>query len=363
VKTNRWDGGHIHVQADGKKLYVIEKRRGGHKFHISTRCHSETAAYEHWRRFQSDPWKYAAEMKLGRVEDVAVLLTDDLADEFTAWQIEKKGVTRKHAKETGHRLADWLDELKGVDLRTATLRDHIKPALARMKTMRAHRIATIKVFYAWLREEKHLLRTAEDPTLDLPVPQAVPEKRKRRKAVDIAVLKAVLPHLGPNHRDILMVLAHTGMHFTELERLVRDEASEISRASSGTTIGVLSFLHKSRDRVTHAVTDMAVLEAAERLRKTGIAREIPPCAPSGEKPMRPNRALKFACEKAKVPVFKLGVLRHSVGTDMHKRGATKGQIRDFLHHKDDRTTDLFYLDVEIPTVAIRPPSLTGAGEQ
>jgi hypothetical protein len=59
---------------------------------------------------------------------------------------------------------------------------------------RKQRIEVIKALYGWLREERHVLRMAEDPTLDLAVPQARPEQ----------AAKEWRPHL--------LVLAGTGWH-------------------------------------------------------------------------------------------------------------------------------------------------------
>jgi integrase len=293
--------------------------------------------------FEKDPIGY---QPLGHHEaDSPVYLTADLCDEFWWWQLETKGVSRRHANEVGKRLEHWIEDLGHVNLKRATLRDHIKPALDRRATMRGHRISTIKAFYAWLRKEKNLLAHHQDPTLDLPVPQARPEKRKRRKAVELERVLAVMEYLEGPYRDIMVLLGATGWHVTELYRFVLDERSEIIYAQRAGTIAVLITQHKNRDFTRTPVTDPDVLAAAERLRARGHV------------PKRPNDALKEACRKARVPEFTFGVMRHTVGTWGVEQGASPERVSEFLQHKDKRTTQNFYIDVAVPTATIDLPKL------
>jgi hypothetical protein len=361
----RWDGGEIHLQQDGRKLYILDLRRGGKRYRLSTRCHSETAAHDHLRRFEADPWKYVQEMKAGRTDEYEpLLMTEEMTEKFTRWQLAREHpapVTKKHARQTGKLLDDWIEDLAGRDLRRLKLRDDIKPALERRKKMRAHRIAAIKAFYGWLRKEETLLITAEDPTLDLPMPQAVPEKRIRRKALPFETVQRVIHLLGPSYRDALLVFAATGMHFTELERLISDPRSEIEDARRGETVGVLRFLHKNRDWERVPVVDEEVLAAAKRLRAKGrLSYETPPGSEAywkdGRAP-KPNQAIAWACEVVGVPVFTLGQMRASVGTWLAELGMTRGQISELFRHKDERTSARFYIDVQVPTLPVAPPRL------
>ncbi|QDE83189.1 hypothetical protein [Myxococcus xanthus] len=59
-------------------------------------------------------------------------MTAELVGEYHEFQLAK-GDTRKHANEMASRLADWIEDLGGKDLRQVTLRDHIKPALDRRR--------------------------------------------------------------------------------------------------------------------------------------------------------------------------------------------------------------------------------------
>lgn len=336
-----WTGGYIHWQKDGRPLYIIERRVHRERFHISTRCHSLEAAEKQLRRFEADPLGYSP---AGDANSLPLRLTAELGDKFHDWQLAK-GNTAKHANEMANRISDWMEDLQGMDLRKLSLRDHIKPALDRHKGSRAHRIIALKSFYAWLRKERHLLTSAQDPTLDLPVPQAVPEKQRRRKAVDFENVRAAAQHLAPAYRDALVVLAHIGWHVTELERLIRDPESEIVHVRRDGVIAVLIVRHKIGDKTRTPVTDRAVLAAAERLRDGGVV------------PRRMNDALKLACRAAGVPEFTYGVMRHSVATWAVDQGSDPKDVSAFLNHRDPRTTARFYTDQSIPTVTVTVPRL------
>jgi integrase len=341
VKKERWPGGYVHRQKDGQPLFIIERRVRGRRFHVSTRCHSLRAAMKQLERFEADPLGYAPE---GEEREQGLVLTAQLVQEFHAWQLAK-GNTRRHANDMAHRLADWVEDFGGKDLRQLSLRDDIKPALQRRPTNRAHRIIALKAFFSWLRKEKHLLTSAQDATLDLPVPQARPEKHRRRKAVELETVRAAAEGLAPAYRDMLTVLAGTGWHVTELERFVRHPESELVYARRGDTLAVLVTRHKSGGHTRTPVNDGEVLAAAERLRARG------------ELPRKPNEALKAACRAAGVAPFTFGVMRHTVATWAVEHGALPSQVAEFLDHKDKSTTKRFYQDVAVPTVQVPLPSL------
>jgi integrase len=345
-KKQRWPGGYIHQQEDGRQLFIIEKRVRGERFHVSTRCHNWTAAMKQLERFEADPLAYSP---AGAHQEEPIRMTDDLLAEYQAWQLGQ-GVTKKHSNEMNNRLADWMEDFAGADLRRITLRDHIKPALTERVTCRPHRIIALKGFYAWLRKEKHLLTSAQDPTLDLPVPQAVPEQRKRRKAVPIEHVRAALKKLAPAYRDLLLVLSVTGWHVTELERFTRSEESDILEPD-GEGLARLAVRHKIGTMHHTTISDPDALAAAERLRKRGAV------------PRRPNQALKKACKAARVPPFTFGVMRHSVATWAVKAKANPADVAAFLGHKDPRTTRKFYVDQAVapPQVPLPPLYLVKGG--
>lgn len=335
-----WPGGYIHRQKNGEMLFIIEKQVGAERFHISTRCHNWTSAMKQLERFQADPLAYSP---AGTPQKVALVLTEGLVREFQAWQTAL-GNTRKYVNHNGHRLADWIEDLNGVDLRKVNVHEHLKPVLERRGTSRQHRIIAIKVFYKWLRVEKGLLRHGEDPTLDLPVPKGRPEKYKRRKAVPLKTVRAVLSKLPAVYADVLLVLGNTGMHITELYRFIRDEESQIRYGKRGKTIAAIVVWHKKKKFHPYAITDLAALRAAERLRERR------------EAPRRMNEALAAACAAAEVPGFTFGVMRHSVATWLKERTGDNAQGRELLGHESEDTTDI-YADVDIPKMARAVPAL------
>lgn len=336
MKKELWPGGYIHRQKDGRPLYIIAKMVRGKRFHISTRCHDIRPALKQLERFEADPFNYRPEGEGGG----DMPMTANLIAEHIAWQLDVKKNTRKHAKEMGNRLAEWLEDFKGGDLRKVTLRDHIVPALNKRDTGRKNRIIALKGFYSWLRTERHAITSAEDPTLDLLVPQAIPEKLKRRKALERERVRAALKHLRGAYKDCLLLLIATGWHVTELERFVRSDESEIVRQPKGSKVlAVLSVKHKS-DWTRTPILDKFYLQVAERLKARGAV------------PRRLNGHIKEACEKAEVKPFTLGVLRHSVGTWAVEDGAHPRDVSEFYNHKDLRTSKRFYIDAAVPTISV-----------
>ena len=343
MTRERWPGGYVHKEADGRSLFIIEKMVRGQRFHLSTRAHSLRAAMAQLERFEADPNAYAPE---GDQPEAPLVMTDELVQKFYRWQVGK-GTSHRHARETVHLLSMWLVDFKGKDLRRVTLRDDINPALDERKTRRQHRIISLKVFYSWLRRKEGLLVTAQDPTLDLAVPQAVPEKHRRRKAVPWATVAACFAHLSPAYRDVLQVMAATGWHFSELERFARGGDSRLEVLPEGSTtpkgqplLAVAVVRHKTGGLARTPIVEAAHLEAARRIRERG------------ELPRKVNDALASACGAAKVEKFTIGMMRHSVATWAIEQGASPQTTAEYLNHADKRTTLRFYADHSVPTVAI-----------
>lgn len=344
-KGGKWLGGYISVGDDGQQLYVIEKMRKGRRYHVSTGAHDWVEAAKQWERFLAAPDAYQPQDGGPARPEEPLYLTADLVLQYRDWMLSRANPSsRRHANEMAHRLADWTEDLAGVDLRHATLRDHLKPAVEKRTTSRQHRIIAVKGLYAWLRRERGLLTSAQDPSLDLSVPQASPEKHRRRKAVALADVRAVLAQLKDGYRDCLLLLASTGWHVSELERFVRDDEARVA-PGAGPVLGVLQVRHKSGETTRTPVVDAEVLAAAKRLRER---REMP---------RKFNRAIYAACDAAEVARFSPGVMRHSVATWAIEAGQSPEQVAEFLGHKSKSTTLKFYADVAVPTVALRLPKL------
>lgn len=335
------------MQADGRPLFILERKVGGRKFHISTRAHTEKAAYAHLRRFEADPWKYAEEMAHGRSEVAQLHLSAELVAEYRRWMLTRSRpapVSLNHANDMTRALGDWAEDLKGRDLKRLDL-PFLKERIAKRRTAERHRIIAIKGFFTWLREERHLIDRRDDPTLDLKVPQAIPEKHRRRKAVRIEDVQAVIAALQPAYRDCLLLLARTGWHVSELARFARDPDSRIAPGNDTGVLAVLQVRHKSGDTSRTPIMEPEALAAAQRIRERRTM------------PRKMNDTIKAACVAAGVPVFHWGVLRHSVATWAIEAGTPADVVAEFLGHKDKKTTLRFYADVGVPTLPVRLPKL------
>lgn len=344
-KGGKWPGGYVSVGDDGQQLFVIEKMLKGRRYHVSTGAHDWVQAGKQWERFLAAPDAYQPQDTSPARPEEPLYLTADLVLQYRDWMLSRANPSsRRHANEMAHRLADWTEDLAGVDLRRATLHDHLKPAVERRETSRQHRIIAIKGLYAWLRRERGLLTSAQDPSLDLAVPQGSPEKHRRRKAVPLEHVQKVLAKLKDGYKDCLLLLASTGWHVSELERFVRDDEARVA-PGAGQVLGVLQVRHKSGETTRTPVVDAEALAAAKRLRER---REVP---------RKLNAAIYAACDKAKVTRFSPGVMRHSVATWAIEAGQLPEQVAEFLGHKSKSTTLKFYADVAVPTVALRLPKL------
>jgi integrase len=346
--------GYLHKQKNGLSLFIIEKMINGRRYHVSSGAHSMKAARVQLERFEADPSRYDPRGDAGE----RVRLSSGLIEEWEAYQLAK-GNTPVYVRDQARKVGMWAVKLRGADLRSLTLR-HLREGLQGLSATK-HRIIAIKSFFSWLRTEKGLVTTAQDATLDLKVPQAEPEKRRRRKVVPWESVEKVLAHLAAQaeldrwrpkgqgdriapgldaerRRDCLLLLTATGWHVTELQRFIR--GGEVVRQASGSVMAVLIVRHKGGELARTPVTHREHLDAAERLRASGKA------------PRFLEKRHRAVCVAAGVPPFGLGVMRHSVATWAVEAGATPDAVARFLGHKDKRTTERFYVDVAVPTNVI-----------
>jgi integrase len=329
-----WEGGYVRRDKKGRDVFVIERWVSGRKFHVSTRCHSHRPAIKQLERFEADPESYRPD------GDEVVQITDELLEGFLDHLVKQRETSGKYAREMVRHLADWAVDLKGKNLRKLELAD-IRDPLSR-RTNQQHRVIAIKGFCRWLRQDKGLLRTAEDITLEVSVPQATPEKRKRKKVVELERIRGALAQLKGPPRDFVLVLTATGMHITELERFCRRQGD--SDLVEGNPV-VLITPHKSGEKTRIPLGIPEVCDAARRLRA------------AGEAPSRMHKRLKDACIAAEVKPFTMGLMRHTVGTYAVNGGSSVEVVAKFLGHQDPKTTRRFYLDLEKPTEAVPVPAL------
>lgn len=333
-----WEGGYISLGRRDRKTFVIERRHQGVRYHISTGAHERRAALGHLDRFEKNPAAYRPD---GDELDKALHITEADVIRYVAWTREVKGNTREHAREVKRYLAQWLEDLGDVDWRRLKL-GALKTALAKRKTARAYRIASIKAFCAWLREEEGALTSELDVTRDLASIQAVPERQRREKKVPKDLVEKLLAVVDDRTRHFMVVKGSTGLHNSEIRRIVSGDRAVLealdaeASAANGGCAGVARFLHKSGDWDLKRIETRQALDSLLALQKTGFtARSV-------------NAAIKAGCATLGVPSFTVSVLRHSWGTWHAAAGADMAHISEGYGHKSERTSQRFYVQVAIP---------------
>lgn len=330
--TGTWLGGRVFTDSQGRLTYYIRKRINGRLFEWSTHCHTERAAVEELRRFETDPEAYQP----GNVHSEALLLTQKLIDAFLTFSESVKKNTPKWVAKQRQILEWWMSKLPNKDLRKLTLRDDIVPKLTG-QTRRKHRIAVIKMLYSWLRKVEHRITNKEDPTLDLAVPQAKPAQWKKSKVIPPEAITALLRELPAKYSDGVRLLDACGMHVTELEKFslegtVERQAGKWVLVLPETKIGGMHRMHVSEE----------IAEVAERVLVRGRLSED---------------ALRDNIQKTSVPWVTPGCFRHTFATRMVNAGAPIEAVAAYLHHKSIQTTRKFYATLGVVPMP-QPPSPT-----
>lgn len=334
--SRTWDGGYISKDSKGRDVYVIRRQIDGKRFEVSTRCHTSGAAHVQLKRFESDPSRYSPR---GTDHEDAVILTKELTTAFLKWSLDVKGNTKKWVGDQRRAMSWWGAKLGQVDLRRLTDRQLVKALDG--APGRKQRIATIKVFYAWLINERHELERTQDPTIGIAVPQSQPEQWTTNKVIPREDYLKVAGHLSQHWRDAIDVLAGTGWHVSELVRFARGGAVEKHPQSERSV--VVCPLTKGGAVLKTEVSD-PVAGAAGRLRKKG-----------GFSDRMLYTALAKASEDAGVDLITPGRFRHSVATWAINSGAAPAAVAAFLGHRSQQTTKKFYathaVPAKVPTLA------------
>ena len=324
-RTDTWDGGYKRTNAKGKKVFIIHKRVRGKLYEVSTRCVSSAAAEAQYRRFQLDPENYNPE---GEKPRVRLTLDATLGRDFLFWSRDVKRNTPKWVRDQRRALAWWESRLGEIDLRRLTT-ERLATELQRA-TGKKQLIATLKTFYAWLRTERHLVTTSEDPTYgQLKVPQAAPRQLTKVKAIAKAEFESALSKLTGWPRDALEVLGATGWHVTELQRFVVDGVIGMHPQNG---LPVLLCPHTKGGVPLRTQVSREVKLPAERLKKRGELNYF---------------HLRQELKKVGA-TFNPGFLRHSVATWAINAGADPASVAAFLGHKSPATTKKFYATHSVP---------------
>lgn len=341
-RVGKWEGGYI-AQTRGRRVFHVERRRGGEYVHFSTGCSTLAGARAELARWEADP-----SYRPGAEAAGAVRLDAELVRGYRQHMREQR-LSAEWIDEVVRCLADWAEELGGRDLRVLSLQRDLVGTLDRWKVAppalrrhrggrvatgaRPHHIKAIKGLFRWLRQ-RGVVERAKDATLDLAVPQARPEKLRRRKVVPPEDVQAVLQQLPQPTRDVLHLLTATAGHLSEVRRFA--EGGELAQPLDGQVLAVLVTRQKSGDLTRTPLLYPEHLAAAQRLRQLG---GLP-------KRMTLARHMRAACEAAGVPWFGLGQMRHSVATWARAAGAPVAEVAEFTGHHSPQTLRRFYLDLE-----------------
>ncbi len=357
-----WAPSHGRVRYDrhGDPVFVIRKMVNGVAYEITTSATTLEDALREFASFREDPVAYerrAREAARPVETKQPILLDAKLADAFLAWSRDVKGNTPRWVHEQKLYLDWWQGRLTGVDLRRASFKDDIRPALEGMRSYRP-RVAVILALYRWLRLERDL-ELAEDPVHGrFFLPDPAPEQWRRIKAVPREHFDKALEHLTGIYRDVLLLQGGTGAHVTEVWRFMqRGSVEPVPKgAMQDGSAGVIVFpLTKGKD-VLRVKVDARMLAAAEKVLDYGrkSAEHVKRKAFSAK---RYAEAIESACVAGEVPVFRPGQMRHSVATLAVNAGAHLQAVSAFLGHKSPKTTRRFYATFG---VVERVPTLTDA---
>lgn len=348
-----WLGGYVRK---GKKseTFVIDRWVKGVHFHVSTRCRTERAALKQLERFEANPYGYSPL----DAEELPLTITSELLTEFRAFMREHKRNTPEWTSNVIRYLGHWMVDLAGKDLRRLSVARDLEKALHARGTSRRHRIEAIKFFCAWLRRTERL-NIADDATLNLHVPQIEPAKNKRRRAVSMADVQAVMSKLSPEARDVLILQSGTAWHVSEVRRFA--SAGEIVRPIGRDPLAVLVTRHKSGDLTRTPINDADQLAAAERIlarKRIPIAETLVTQMRKACDAVRKDQSDAGIPEKEWMPHWRLGVMRHTVLTHAVEKGASPQEVSEFAGHRSVQTSKRFYIDVATPTVSVPTMRLT-----
>jgi len=357
--VSRWAGGRVAERKDGRLVWHLDQRRRGVRYTFALDVESERRAMAELALFDRDPVAYAKARDLRQ----ASLVTVD-ADHVEAFDrhLRDKGDSLLYRRDAVAYLSAWIVALRGRPLASLTLAD-LHRVLDDEVTARKHRIIALKSYCGWLRERGYLARE-DDPTLDLRVPPHVPERSVRAKGFTLAHVEAVYSRLAPQEaRDILAVRARTGMHESELARIIRGEAVIREVWLDCGIAAVVRFSHKS-GRMHLQSVDAATLGALRRLREAWAARVA-----AGERlpahtvdNNRLRRQLAAASRAAGVEALRPGELRHSFVTwREHGRlvravegGVALADVSEIIGHQSTRTTSRYYDGLDAPPLMVLP---------
>ena len=329
-QQERWDGGFVRYDRRGRPTFIIRQMIDGHRYVMSTRCHDKAAAMVHYRRFQENPEAYRPE---GAKRKAPVYLDDDLHAAFIEWSAKpEKDGGAGNVKAWVHQqdvfLEWWKERLRGVDLRRASLREHILPALAGVAS-RSHRIHVLKRFFSWLVSVEHKIEPAEDCTYrTLSAPKSAPKEVQPFPVEHFALVRV---GLHEPWRSVFVVQGGTGMHATEVVRFA--VGGRIEKPNKGRTDGAAAVLYIPRHKngLPYRVAVSAkVARAAQVVLDHGTFD-----------PRWYAKQVAAACKNAGIHNITSRLMRHTVISNAITKGETIQKTGEYAGHSDVKTTRIY----------------------
>lgn len=380
-----WAGGRKMVDRRGRERWVIERMHQDIRYSVALSAKSLDEANAELALFDRDPAAYrTAKAALREKKEGAVCITAVKLEQLEGHLRQQKR-TPEYIASTVSYLKVWLKDLGARDLRTVKLRE-LLGALGTHETAKQKRIAALKTFTAYFREELALLEASQDPTLALKSPKAKPARAKKETGYSAEVIEKVYANvhdweaelqapdrfgrqreLGFNKkirkgfgdaqavRDLICLRAKLGMHESEIKRLALGRA-KITQVEHAEIKGTIEFPHKSGAQ--HVVScDAQCLAAARRMRdRRGVLSHSYVVT-----------SLKYACERAGVDGFLPGQLRHSfvsIASDageevrVKSKGVSLAAVQGVVGHAPgSRVTGLNYLTRKVPPMIKIPLTL------
>lgn len=350
--VGRWEGGRIREGRD-RLVWTIERMVAGVRRTIPLEARTEREALAELALFARDPAAYRLRsVTAPKPKPTGPVIDERLVEAFLRAGVAQ-GLTRRYLTGMRGQLAWWADELRGRAISDCSTGDLL--AMLEGASGRKWKLITLKALAAWLRSTARMAGR-DDPTLDLKVPQSDPARARAPRwssMADVARLYALVPTQGV--RDVLQVRCATGMHHTEVIRLVRGGVGSVREVWDGDIAAVIDFRHKS-GRVHRLSIDARTLGSVRRLLAPRVVRD-PTGLPSESHIVR--LCADVAAEHGITPVPP-GQIRHSfatwarmAGEQVHpsERGLPIEAVAAALGHASAETTRRYYDQSD------RPPML------
>jgi integrase len=385
--TGTWPGGRT-FRARGKTKWVVERMADGVRFSRTLDVTSEVEAMAELALFDRDPHGYitAGEQAQEALAGALVVNADSIR------QVQKHLQTLErhpgYVDAVVRYLAQWGEDLAAADLKKTRI-ETLKLVLTKHTTGRQKRIAALKTFTAYFREEVNTLPPELDPTVFLHAQKAPPAKLKKEKGYPVELIETFYAAIsdwetemtrpdrfGRIHpravvangrrdgwgdaqgiRDLILMRAKFGMHGSEIDRLASGKAIIKVLKGQGEIAGTVRFVHKRQS--DHIISvDAQGLAAAQRLHAHG--------GPISKSFLR--TALRHAEKKAGLKErFLPGSLRHSFITIARGAGRVVKpklggvpleEIQAVVGHAPGSTvTRQHYLGDHVPSMIVIPLKL------